>query len=239
MKHLISTTPSTKVGGSEAYSAAALQGPTVHNYYGIPPSFLPNQRPTTPTEMPRKRLQDFTPPLPKRPYNFSSSPSHWSEDSGSILREYFDYMRRIHRTRTSELDSTYNSLDNECYDIQGLKSLVPEDWKRLEIPEGLGLLLGRSIQAFWRYRKQNGAISSSSYEYGKTPHEFMSGANASGIKPIQITTGKDLGTSNDTQIDTDIHCANILRSSPPRPSQMGNIDFQPVNQEDIETPAED
>jgi hypothetical protein len=115
--------------------------------YGHYPSFASSSqpRPTTPSERPVRSIISAVP---------NSSPVASDTDPTELLQEYIEW--HIQKTPLQEwpLRDALKILQDQYYDMEGLRKLKESNWQQFEVPLGLGVRLSRDIKVFLQGRSK-------------------------------------------------------------------------------------
>jgi hypothetical protein len=73
-------------------------------------------------------------------------------DPLALTSQYIAWYREKYPGQGALLDNVAEQLERAAYGLHAIPKLRAEDWRRLEIPEGLGDLLARNVMKFTRQR---------------------------------------------------------------------------------------
>jgi hypothetical protein len=113
-------------------------------YYGncLPPALPIQPQPATPS-----RLR-----APARPAIMpaqNSSPVTSDTDPTGLLLEYIEWHIQKKPFQEWQFREAFRILQEQCYDMEGIRKLQDYNWQELAIPLGLGTRLSRDIRAFY------------------------------------------------------------------------------------------
>ena len=94
------------------------------------------------------------PPPPQTPAIPPSSPLSVHVDPDAFLVEYIRWLQTQWPTAHEALEHAMKALTEEFHDFEALKDLVEDDWKRMDIPIGLGRRIIKSRHSFKQQRKR-------------------------------------------------------------------------------------
>ena len=87
-----------------------------------------------------------------------SSPVQIEGDAGSLLRDYINWQIKRHPSQHQALDTAYNKLQLELYDLQDIRRFQDVDYNIMCIPLGLGKRLSREVKLFRMKYQHRGTL---------------------------------------------------------------------------------
>jgi hypothetical protein len=86
-----------------------------------------------------------------------SSPVNSDTDPEELLLDYCEWLkgRTTSPTRQEAIDNAFAQLQEDFYDIEGIRNADAATWERLHIPGGIGLAIQRNVKV-WNQSRAKG-----------------------------------------------------------------------------------